>query len=195
MTATMTVRQRQRRDDVVGAVLDLVAERGIDGLQMRDVCDRSGVALATVYRYFSSKDHLVAEALMTWAARLERNLDVVTAELEPADRLAEVLRRGVEHLERQPQFAGMLLYVSTSRDVHASEAYLRLGRVIRETLGRTIPDVDPKLREDVLQVIGSVWYHAIVEWVAGRIPAHGVHARLARASRLLLSALPAEVVR
>lgn len=186
MAVTMTTRQRQRRDDVVRAVHQLVAERGIDGLQMRDVCERSGVALATVYRYYSSKDHLVAEALMAWAERLEHHVDLVAAELEPADRLAEVLRRSVQHLEQHPQFAGMLLAVSTSRDPRSSEAYLRLGARLRETLGRAIPDVDPLLRERALQVLGAVWYHAIVEWVAGRIPAHEIHGRLAATAQLLL---------
>ena len=194
MTTTMTVRQRQRREEVVNTVLQLVAERGIDGLQMRDVCDRSGVALATVYRYFSSKDHLLAETLMAWAARIEHHVDLVTAELEPADRLVEVLRRGMQHLEQQPQFAGMLLAVSTSSDPRSSAAYLRLGALIRESLGRTIPDVEPQLRERVLQVLGAVWYHAIVEWVAGRIPAHEVHARLGSTARILLAS-PVEVHR
>lgn len=187
MAVTMTTRQRQRRDDVVAAVHHLVAERGIDGLQMRDVCERSGVALATVYRYFSSKDHLVAEALMAWAGRLEHHVDLVAAELEPADRLAEVLRRGVQHLERHPQFAGMLLAVSTSPDPRSSEVYLRLGARLREALARTIPEVDPQLRDRTLQVLGAVWYHAIVEWVGGRIPAHEIHGRLASTARLLLA--------
>src|SRR4051812_34906156 len=41
---------------VVGAT-----EAGYDGLTVRSVARRAGVAPATAYTYFSSKDHLVAE--------------------------------------------------------------------------------------------------------------------------------------
>jgi TetR/AcrR family transcriptional regulator, cholesterol catabolism regulator len=53
----MTSRQLIRRARIIEAVIDLIADVGADAVQMRDVAQRSGVALATVYRYFSSKDH------------------------------------------------------------------------------------------------------------------------------------------
>ena len=37
---------------------------------MRDVAQEAGVALATVYRYFTSKEHLYAAALLEWADEL-----------------------------------------------------------------------------------------------------------------------------
>ena len=67
--ADMTSRQLIRRAKVIEAVIDLIAEVGAEALQMRDVAQRSGVALATVYRYFSSKDHLLAAALEDWQKR------------------------------------------------------------------------------------------------------------------------------
>ena len=38
---------------------------------MKDVAERSGVALGTIYRYFSSKDHVAAAALLEWARSLD----------------------------------------------------------------------------------------------------------------------------
>ena len=46
------------------ATLELMLERDYDSLQMKDITAASGVALGTVYRYFSSKEHLVAEGLL-----------------------------------------------------------------------------------------------------------------------------------
>ena len=187
----MTPRQTERREAIVAAVVDLVAERGVDDLQMRDVADRARVSLGTPYRYFSSKDHLVAVAFMAWASNLDRQLTrsrVLDAgtEGDPATRLSEALRVGVRPFERQPNFARMLIAVGSSSDPLASETYLGLGRAIRRALGRAIPDVEPETREGVLQVVGSVWYHTFVEWMGGRITVAQVHERLDRAVQLLL---------
>ncbi len=70
----MTSRQLIRRAAVIEAVIDLIAEVGADAVQMRDVAKRSGVALATVYRYFNSKDYLLASALEEWQKRLTRRI-------------------------------------------------------------------------------------------------------------------------
>jgi TetR/AcrR family transcriptional regulator, cholesterol catabolism regulator len=184
----MTPRQRERRAALVDAVIDLVAERGVEDLQMREVAERSGVSLGTLYRYFASKDHLVAEAFMTWAARLDDRVDqrgVIDPQAPMAERLSNVLRLGVRPFQRQPRFARMLIYVSASPDPLASEHYLELGRIIRSVLGRALPELEPTRREAALQVLGSVWYHGLVEWVSGRIGVGELLERLDRACWLL----------
>lgn len=47
---------------VIGAVLDLVAEGTLDEVSVPAVARRSGVSVATIYRYFPSKDDLLAAA-------------------------------------------------------------------------------------------------------------------------------------
>jgi AcrR family transcriptional regulator len=47
---------------VLGAVLDLVAEGTLDEVSVPAVARRSGVSVATIYRYFPSKDDLLAAA-------------------------------------------------------------------------------------------------------------------------------------
>ena len=70
----MTSAQLVRRAKIIEAVIDLIADVGAEAVQMRDVAQRSGVALATVYRYFSSKEHLLAAALEDWQKRLTRRI-------------------------------------------------------------------------------------------------------------------------
>ncbi len=70
----LTAKQVARRARVVDAALELAAEGGYDAVQMRDVATRAGVALGTIYRYFSSKDELLAAALVEWAAVVEHRI-------------------------------------------------------------------------------------------------------------------------
>ena len=54
-TETLTRSQAARRDRVLRAALELGREGGYDAVQMREVATEAGVALGTIYRYFSSR--------------------------------------------------------------------------------------------------------------------------------------------
>lgn len=58
-------RPRSERADraIVDATLELLAEHGFDGLTVEAVAARAGVGKATIYRRFSCRDALVADAL------------------------------------------------------------------------------------------------------------------------------------
>src|SRR6478672_5858664 len=55
----------ERQADTVARLTDAAVEEvrgtGYEGLTVRNVAKRAGVAPATAYTYFASKDHLVAE--------------------------------------------------------------------------------------------------------------------------------------
>lgn len=59
-TENVVRRLAARREAIVAAAGALAAEAGIDAVQIAPVSRRAGVATGTVYRYFPSKDDLVA---------------------------------------------------------------------------------------------------------------------------------------
>lgn len=61
----MSLRAEQReltRRTILGAVLGLLAEGSLDELSVPAVARRSGVSLATIYRYYPTRDDLLAAA-------------------------------------------------------------------------------------------------------------------------------------
>jgi len=56
---------RSRDDLIVGAALALLVEKGYGDLTMTDVATRAGVSKATLYRRWTSKADLVADAVAT----------------------------------------------------------------------------------------------------------------------------------
>ncbi len=50
-----------KREEVIKAALELIAEHGFHGAPMAMVAERAGVGAGTIYRYFDSKDVLIAE--------------------------------------------------------------------------------------------------------------------------------------
>lgn len=57
----LTDRQARTVQRLTEAAVDALRDEGYDGLTVRDVARRAGVAPATAYTYFASKDHLVTE--------------------------------------------------------------------------------------------------------------------------------------
>src|ERR1700694_6017874 len=65
---------------------------GYEAVQMRDVAALAGVALGTVYRYFTSKDHLLAAALAEWTEEMETRLREVPARgTSPSERVVDLV--------------------------------------------------------------------------------------------------------
>lgn len=50
-----------KRDEIIRAALELIAEHGFHGAPMAMIAKRAGVGAGTIYRYFESKDVLIRE--------------------------------------------------------------------------------------------------------------------------------------
>jgi AcrR family transcriptional regulator len=50
-----------KRDEIVRAALELIAEHGFHGAPMAMIAERAGVGAGTIYRYFENKDLLITE--------------------------------------------------------------------------------------------------------------------------------------
>jgi len=48
-----------KRDDIVRAALELIAENGFHGAPMAMIADKAGVGAGTIYRYFENKEVLI----------------------------------------------------------------------------------------------------------------------------------------
>src|SRR6202011_4193883 len=101
---TLTPNQAARRERVLDAAMNLAAEGGYDAVQMRDVATRAQVALGTIYRYFTSKDHLLAACqLELWRAMAGRFERRPPAGGTPADRVVELLHPAMRAAELGPR--------------------------------------------------------------------------------------------
>ncbi len=191
---SMTDRQLLRREALLTAVMDLALERGVDNVQMKLVAERSGVALGTAYRYFASKEHLLASALVEWHARLT---DRVLAESEQfsgpdarVNGLVDFLHRGLRGFARYPNYADLLVYVAGSRDPYAGEAFhqmsIRTDQVLRRFLG---PEPSEESFRTVSFAIGSIWLNAILVWRAGRYSLDEAYAHCESGVRLACAGL------
>jgi TetR/AcrR family transcriptional regulator, repressor of fatR-cypB operon len=55
------MKNTDKREEIMRAALELIAEHGFHGAPMAMIADKAGVGAGTIYRYFESKDVLIAE--------------------------------------------------------------------------------------------------------------------------------------
>jgi AcrR family transcriptional regulator len=187
-TGELTPDQQERRRRLIDAAFELGAEGGYDAVQMRDVAVTANMSLATIYRYFSSKDHLLAAAMTEWTGRLRGRV----AQSPPrgdtaADQLVDVLERACRSMQRQPKLSAALVRALSSSDPGVSESASEVTAQIASMGDMILADLDAGVRADILAVLGHVWYSSLVSWAHGRRDFDSVIGELDRATRVLVS--------
>lgn len=179
--------QRERRQRIIDAAFELGAERGYDAVQMRDVSATANVSLATIYRYFSSKDHLLAAAMTEWTAKLQGRVATSPPRGDTAaDQLVDVLGRACGAMARQPKLSAALVRALSAADPGVQQSADQVQRQIESMAAGILVDLDARVRADIMAVLGHVWYSTLVAWANGRIDFDAVIAELERAVRVLV---------
>src|ERR1700728_2377727 len=92
----LTEDQRARRQRIIDAGLALLERNEYERIQIKDVAEKAGVSLGTLYHYFSSKEHLFAEVLVRWASAFGPNVQRRSLAAEsPTERLVEAFHRAL----------------------------------------------------------------------------------------------------
>jgi TetR/AcrR family transcriptional regulator, cholesterol catabolism regulator len=180
--------QTVRRQRVLTAAIELASSGGYDAVQMRDVAKRAHVALGTIYRYFASKDHLLAATLVEWTRDLqERVLQRPSRGVTPADRVVDVLRRATHSLERSPKLTAALITAVSAPDPAIKDCQREVNDIMVDVLsGAMSDDVPDELKAGVCRVMSHVWFSSLVGWVNGWGGGVDVGDELEVAARLLL---------
>jgi len=188
----MTSRQLVRRAQLIEAVIDLVREVGPGVIQMRDVAERSGIALGTVYRYFSSKEHLLAVALCDWQERLTRRMlmpragDEAEISEDLTERVLSFIRKEIRGFARNPRIAELMVQVTLSSDPYARDAIARMGVSNDQVMDKLLEGVAPERADTIKTALGAVLMNGLTYWVTGRITVADLTHQVESVTRLVL---------
>jgi AcrR family transcriptional regulator len=186
----MTSGQLARRAKILEEVVDLIAEVGADAVQMRDVAQRSGVALATVYRYFSSKERLLAAALEDWQKRLTRRVVAShdSASGDPLPGVLDYLRRAQRAFHRHPKMTALMLQTMASTDPEAKAAIGQMNLTNVDLFNRLLEGVAPDRIPYVSFGINAALSNALTAVLSGSMTFEESVERVEWVARTLLSA-------
>lgn len=178
---------------ILDVAMELAEREGYEAVRIRELAEKAGVALGTVYRRFASKEDILAGALERESSRLEERLrDHVLPGEHPEDRLDIFFRLATSGLLARPKLARAMLRTIASGDPELSQKVTRFhGRmtmvivsVIRGELGTVDTAGTPE--EATAHFLQQIWFGGLVGWAGGLHPPETIHAQMRLAARVLL---------
>lgn len=154
--------QRARREQVVDAAQRLLAEHPYEQIQVRDVAKAAGVALGTLYRYFGSKEHLYAVALVRWAEPVQASAPRAGTTVE--ERLRAKVHLVTRAFEKHPHVYSMILALQPSTDAAVQALLMQYEQSSAAWLVSDLQVLGPERAHELSQML---W--AIIRWVV-RVP-------------------------
>jgi AcrR family transcriptional regulator len=186
----LTARQADTVRRLTEAGAEEVRESGYENLSIRDVARRAGVAPATAYTYFGSKDHLLAEifwrrlsALPPVGARGGGQGD--DAERGPAagrkTEVIAVLRELALLVSEEPELAAGCTAAMFGGEPDVRQLRLYIGKQIHERIEAAAGRGSPQGR-----LLELAFFGAMVEAGLGYTTYEHVADRLAEAAELIM---------
>ena len=174
-------RQAQTVQRLVDAAVEELRSVGYDGLTVRNVARRAGVAPATAYNYFASREHLVTEVFWRRLEALpQTRLD---GRRSASSRVASTLSEMALLVADEPELAAACTVAMLSNDADVKVLRDRIGLTWRHRLERALGDAaDPA----VLTTLEFAVSGAMLQAGMGHLDYADLPERLARTADLVV---------
>ncbi|MBW2271471.1 MAG: TetR/AcrR family transcriptional regulator [Deltaproteobacteria bacterium] len=181
--------QIQRRNRLLEVARSLASEGGYPAVTVRDVAEQAGMGLATVYRYFSSKDHLIAEVHAARGQEVARELRAAPPAGEHAqERVVKACARLIAIVAQDLNLAAAGVMALTSGDPAASSSEQWQTLVIGPCLEAAFGEEDVGDRQEVCDLFGHLVFAVMVGLTNGQHDSDSAMAFLESAARRVLPA-------
>jgi len=157
-------RQQRTRAEILHAVGEIIAAEGLDGLTMRKLADRAGVAVATLYNQFTDRDGVLVAFVGNGLDQLEFELDEQPA-ADPIDGTRVLFAALDETIEARRHVWRPVL--ATLRSVPNSP---RMGSVGERIVAAIEADLAKALAAGLLVTdckVDRLAWHIFVSWMRG----------------------------
>ncbi len=159
------------RQRLLRAALELYTSIGFRATTTPAIAAKAGVAEGTIYRHFTSKEHLLNEVYrgsQKWAVSVVREVEETERGVKAPDRLARLARRFFAAADRDPAALRMLLLVREDRNLDDKSG--ESAREFREALQQIVASgkSDGLVRPGPAGLWASVWL-SLVAFAAEKV--------------------------
>lgn len=143
---TRTQRRQQRtRANLIAAVRELTAEKGVDALTIRDIAEKADIAMGGFYNHFESKDELLQEAVKEIIFQSGEVIDSINAKSDdPLEIIATAFMTFDGLIQNDPMLGWFVVRVSAHNPEWTNSLYHRFTRDVKQGVESgqfNVPDV------------------------------------------------------
>jgi len=185
-------------DRLTDAAVDELHATGYSGLTVRAVAARCGVAPATAYNYFSSKEHLIAEVFWRRISAQDEaapqgpaGLDTAAGLYTAAGRATEVLANFALVVSNETELAAACTVALLVDNPEVHELRLKIGRLLHTRLVAALgePGTGAAAPPAAVRTLEFVVSGALIEVGTGHLPYDQLRNQLAEATSVILGDL------
>ncbi|WP_354179936.1 TetR/AcrR family transcriptional regulator [Arthrobacter sp. UYP6] len=166
-TIALPAYQVERRQRILDAAKTLLRGSDYESIQIRDVASEANVALGTLYRYFTSKEHLYANVVYDWSVPFSSADQIWAENLGTTERVAQRLRTALAAFEKQPNFYNAIFMLRTSSDPDVSDLMHQLGLVLEEPIHADFSALPPDEAADITAMVWAVLMDLVARLLVG----------------------------
>lgn len=147
----MTTGRRNRREEILEAVVRLTARQGVVGASVRQIASEAGVTEGAVYRHFENKEDLCRRAYQRIVEDMAVEKERILHSRAPlATKLRDWIGATYDYFDRYPEAFTYVLLTDHEFPHDDSDITRRQGRALMELLSAArrdgdLPQIDPLL--------------------------------------------------
>ncbi|MBW8487494.1 TetR family transcriptional regulator [Actinomadura sp. PM05-2] len=166
--------KRARRQRIIDAAFDALEGQEYERIRISEIARSADVALGTLYRYFSSKEHLYAVVLREWAERdhHERRRPPPASGLERARIRIHAI---VSAFERRPQYFKLNILLQASADPEVQAVLAGLGARARMLLASDFEAAGVREPQDAAAMLHALGHSLLTSTVYHGRPVSETH--------------------
>ncbi|MFD0855689.1 TetR/AcrR family transcriptional regulator, partial [Actinomadura adrarensis] len=152
----MPAYKRERRNRIIEAALAALDEQDYEEIRINEVAQRAKVALGTLYRYFSSKEHLYAVALDQWLANI--SVDKPFPGQHPDERIRARVHAVIRAFEQRPQYFKLNVQLYGSKSPEVQPIRTSIASRAQRVLTRDFEGLGPDTSRDAATMLWAIIY-------------------------------------
>lgn len=154
-------RSREKVDRILDVVEELAVEQGLEGLTTTNIAMTTGLAVGTIYQYFSNRTELLIAAEERVFGRLvermtQEVLQVLSNPVEdPIDKIIGIY---IDSARSEPGYLPLLKFSVLNKPHGVNEATVQdfAGDIIETYLRATHPDIDDAQAQVTVKTLASI---------------------------------------
>lgn len=154
ITRKLNAAQLKRRDRILAATRQIISSQGSEALNMQTVAEKAGVSRVTLYRYYSSREHLINDMALAWGLSLiERLQRRVPSGNTVGQRITAIFAGIFEEAQKNPNLIAATLNTLTSPNYASVESHIEVEQLLPSLLNMVI---DEEAVPDAKNVMGTL---------------------------------------